>query len=134
MGTAGASQLTGVAAGTAPTDAVNVSQLQAVAAIANDAVLYDNASHASVTLGGVGGSVALGSGAQASGAGSSAVGANALRPRPTRSRSVRAPSPATRTRCRSARSVTNGRSRTSRRASVRPTQSTCSSWTRFSRG
>ncbi|WP_262421645.1 YadA family autotransporter adhesin [Paraburkholderia sp. UCT31] len=78
VGTAGASQLTGVAAGTAPTDAVNVSQLQAVTSIDNDAVLYDNASHASVTLGGVGASVALGSGAQASGAGSSALGANAV--------------------------------------------------------
>ncbi|WP_233856821.1 YadA family autotransporter adhesin [Paraburkholderia sp. HD33-4] len=58
-GTAGARQLTGVAAGTAPTDAVNVSQLQAVASVANDAVLYDNASHAIVTLGGVGASSAV---------------------------------------------------------------------------
>ncbi|WP_459251957.1 YadA family autotransporter adhesin [Paraburkholderia dilworthii] len=53
-GTAGARQLSGVAAGTAPTDAVNVSQLQAVASVASDSVLYDNAAHTSVTLGGVG--------------------------------------------------------------------------------
>ncbi|WP_306770770.1 YadA-like family protein [Paraburkholderia sp. UYCP14C] len=58
-GTAGARQLTGVAAGTAPTDAVNVSQLQAVASVASDAVLYDNGSHNSVTLGGVGASSAV---------------------------------------------------------------------------
>ncbi|MBB5447052.1 MULTISPECIES: YadA-like family protein [unclassified Paraburkholderia] len=58
-GTAGARQLTGVAAGTAPTDAVNVSQLQAVASVANDAVLYDSATHNSVTLGGVGASSAV---------------------------------------------------------------------------
>jgi autotransporter adhesin len=53
-GTAGARQLTGVAAGTAPTDAVNVSQLQAMASVTSDVVLYDNASHNKVTLGGVG--------------------------------------------------------------------------------
>uniref|UniRef100_A0A1I9YM93 Hemagglutinin n=1 Tax=Paraburkholderia sprentiae WSM5005 TaxID=754502 RepID=A0A1I9YM93_9BURK len=53
-GTSGARQLTGVAAGTAPTDAVNVSQLQAVASVASDAVLYDSPAHNSVTLGGVG--------------------------------------------------------------------------------
>jgi len=58
-GTAGARQLTGVANGTAPTDAVNVSQLQAVASVASDAVQYDNVSHASVTLGGVGASTAV---------------------------------------------------------------------------
>jgi hypothetical protein len=58
-GTAGARQLTGIAAGTAPTDAVNVSQLQAVASVASDAVLYDNASHTSVTLGGVGATSAV---------------------------------------------------------------------------
>ncbi|MEW6345472.1 MAG: YadA-like family protein [Pseudomonadota bacterium] len=58
-GTAGARQLTGVAAGTAPTDAVNVSQLQAVASVASDAVLYDSAAHTSVTLGGVGASSAV---------------------------------------------------------------------------
>ncbi|WP_316251712.1 YadA family autotransporter adhesin [Paraburkholderia sp. UCT2] len=58
-GTAGARHLTGVAAGTAPTDAVNVSQLQAVASVANDAVLYDSAAHNSVTLGGVGASSAV---------------------------------------------------------------------------
>ena len=58
-GTAGARQLTGVAAGTAATDAVNVSQLQAVASVASDAVLYDSASHTSVTLGGVGATSAV---------------------------------------------------------------------------
>jgi autotransporter adhesin len=58
-GTSGARQLTGVAAGTAPTDAVNVSQLQAVASVASDAVLYDSASHNSVTLGGIGASAAV---------------------------------------------------------------------------
>jgi autotransporter adhesin len=58
-GTAGARQLSGVAAGTAPTDAVNVSQLQAVASVASDAVLYDNAAHTSVTLGGVGATSAV---------------------------------------------------------------------------
>jgi autotransporter adhesin len=58
-GTAGARQLSGVAAGTAPTDAVNMSQLQAVSSVASDAVLYDNASHNSVALGGVGASAAV---------------------------------------------------------------------------
>jgi len=58
-GTAGARQLTGVADGTAPTDAVNVSQLQAVASVASDAVLYDNAAHTSVTLGGIGAASAV---------------------------------------------------------------------------
>ncbi|WP_429441888.1 YadA family autotransporter adhesin [Paraburkholderia sp. GAS33] len=53
-GTQGDRQLTGVAAGTAPNDAVNVSQLQSVAALADNAVQYDNAAHTSVTLGGVG--------------------------------------------------------------------------------
>ncbi|WP_256702051.1 YadA-like family protein [Burkholderia sp. SRS-W-2-2016] len=58
-GTDGARQLTGVAAGTNPTDAVNVSQLQAVAAVASNAVLYDNAAHTSVTLGGTGATSAV---------------------------------------------------------------------------
>jgi autotransporter adhesin len=58
-GTAGARQLTGVAAGTAQTDAVNVGQLQAVALQASDAVLYDNTAHASVTLGGIGATSAV---------------------------------------------------------------------------
>jgi trimeric autotransporter adhesin len=53
-GTAGPRQLTGVAAGTAPTDAVNVSQLQAVTSVVSNAVVYDNAAHTSVTLGGIG--------------------------------------------------------------------------------
>lgn len=53
-GTDGNRQLTGVAAGTAATDAVNVSQLNAVASVAGNAVQYDNAAHTSVTLGGVG--------------------------------------------------------------------------------
>ncbi|MCA7981327.1 YadA-like family protein [Burkholderia cepacia] len=51
-GTAGARTLSGVAAGTATTDAVNVGQLNAVAGTASNSVQYDNASHTSVTLGG----------------------------------------------------------------------------------
>ncbi|ERJ36223.1 cell surface protein [Burkholderia sp. AU4i] len=51
-GTAGARALSGVAAGTAATDAVNVSQLTAVAGTASNSVQYDNAGHTSVTLGG----------------------------------------------------------------------------------
>ncbi|MGU2443702.1 beta strand repeat-containing protein [Burkholderia cenocepacia] len=51
-GTAGARTLSGVAAGTAATDAVNVGQLTAVAGVAANAVQYDNAGHTSVTLGG----------------------------------------------------------------------------------
>ncbi|OUE46128.1 hypothetical protein BZY94_09900 [Burkholderia territorii] len=51
-GTAGARTLSGVAAGTATTDAVNVGQLNAVAGTASNSVRYDNASHTSVTLGG----------------------------------------------------------------------------------
>ena len=56
-GTSGDRQITGVAAGTASNDAVNVGQLEAAlgGATAN-AVQYDNASHNSVTLGGVGAS------------------------------------------------------------------------------
>jgi len=42
-------QITGVAAGTADSDAVNVAQLKGATA---DAVLYDNSTHDSVTLGG----------------------------------------------------------------------------------
>ncbi|RQU83905.1 YadA-like family protein [Burkholderia cenocepacia] len=51
-GTDGARTLSGVAAGTATTDAVNVGQLNAVAGVAANAVQYDNAGHTSVTLGG----------------------------------------------------------------------------------
>ncbi|WP_425606074.1 YadA family autotransporter adhesin [Paraburkholderia sejongensis] len=58
-GTDGARRLAGVAAGTNPTDAVNVSQLQAVAAVTSNAVLYDNAAHTSVTLGGTGATSAV---------------------------------------------------------------------------
>ncbi|MBR8034755.1 YadA family autotransporter adhesin, partial [Burkholderia vietnamiensis] len=53
-GTDGARKLSGVAAGTAATDAVNVSQLNAVSGVATNAVQYDNAGHTSVTLGGAG--------------------------------------------------------------------------------
>ncbi len=54
-GTSGARVLSGVAAGVAATDAVDVGQLQAAlgGATAN-AVQYDDASHSSVTLGGAG--------------------------------------------------------------------------------
>lgn len=49
-------QITNVAAGSAPTDAANVGQLQAIAAlIPTDAVEYDDASHNLVTLDGAGG-------------------------------------------------------------------------------
>ncbi|RQY14921.1 hypothetical protein DF117_27775 [Burkholderia stagnalis] len=54
-GTAGARQIKGVAGGSDATDAVNVQQLQqlatAVGAIGANAVSYDDASHARVTLG-----------------------------------------------------------------------------------
>lgn len=58
-GTAGARKLSGVAAGTADTDAVNVSQLKAAGLIDEsgntlNAVVYDSADHDSVTLGGKG--------------------------------------------------------------------------------
>ncbi|KUY87077.1 hypothetical protein WI25_33360 [Burkholderia cepacia] len=53
-GTDGARRLSGVAAGTATTDAVNVGQLTAVAGTASNSVQYDNAGHTSVTLGGIG--------------------------------------------------------------------------------
>ncbi|WP_232443377.1 hypothetical protein [Burkholderia ubonensis] len=56
-GTAGARQLKGVAAGVDATDAVNVGQLKtAVANVADNAVMYDNAARSIVTLGGVGAS------------------------------------------------------------------------------
>ncbi|WP_371234691.1 YadA-like family protein [Pseudomonas sp. QE6] len=46
-------QITGLAAGTQATDAVNVAQLQAAAsASVADAVMYDNSTHNSITLGG----------------------------------------------------------------------------------
>ncbi|NTZ16028.1 adhesin, partial [Serratia fonticola] len=46
-------QINGVAAGTADSDAVNVAQLQgAIGASTADAVMYDNSTHNSVTLGG----------------------------------------------------------------------------------
>ena len=49
-------QITNVAAGSAATDAVNVSQLQAVAnLVPTDAVEYDDSSHTTVTLTGAGG-------------------------------------------------------------------------------
>ncbi|MEP6897557.1 MAG: YadA-like family protein [Rhodanobacter sp.] len=47
-------QITGVAAGSQPGDAVNVSQLQFVASVASNAVQYDDPTRTSVTLGGVG--------------------------------------------------------------------------------
>ncbi|OJA29376.1 peptide ABC transporter permease [Burkholderia ubonensis] len=53
-GTAGARQIKGVAGGSDATDAVNVQQLQlatTVGAIGANAVVYDDASHARVTLG-----------------------------------------------------------------------------------
>jgi autotransporter adhesin len=54
-GTAGARVLSGVAAGVAATDAVDVGQLTAaLGGAAANAVQYDNAGHTSVTLGGVG--------------------------------------------------------------------------------
>ena len=49
---AGNQKITNVANGTGANDAVNVSQLQAVASTANNSVQYDNADKASVTLGG----------------------------------------------------------------------------------
>ncbi|WP_165418341.1 YadA-like family protein [Dyella amyloliquefaciens] len=45
-------QITNVAAGSAPTDAVNVAQLQGVAITAGNAVQYDDSSRATVTLSG----------------------------------------------------------------------------------
>jgi autotransporter adhesin len=51
-------QITNVAAGSAPTDAANMAQLQAVAAlIPTDAVEYDDASHSTITLDGAGGTL-----------------------------------------------------------------------------
>jgi len=49
-------QITNVAAGSAPTDAANLAQLQAVAAlIPTDVVQYDDATHATITLDGAAG-------------------------------------------------------------------------------
>ncbi len=57
-GTAGARQVKGVAAGTDATDAVNLQQLQSVAAqtgaVGSSAVAYDDAAHTRVTLGPIG--------------------------------------------------------------------------------
>ena len=51
-------QITNVAAGSAPTDAANMAQLQAVAALVpTDAVEYDDASHSVITLDGAGGTL-----------------------------------------------------------------------------
>ena len=51
-------QITNVAAGSAPTDAVNLAQLQAVAALVpTDAVEYDDPTHAIVTFDGAGGTL-----------------------------------------------------------------------------
>src|SRR5262249_33610125 len=57
VGSVGAErQITNVAPGSAPTDAVNLGQLQAIASlIPTDAVQYDDPSHSIVTLDGVGG-------------------------------------------------------------------------------
>lgn len=57
VGASGAErQITNVAPGSAPTDAINLSQLQAVASlIPTDAVQYDDPSHSIVTLDGLGG-------------------------------------------------------------------------------
>ncbi len=53
VGAAGAErQITNVAAGSAGTDAVNVDQLTSVALVANNSVQYDDATKASITLGG----------------------------------------------------------------------------------
>ena len=56
----GTGKITGVTAGTATTDAVNVGQLQAVGAVADNAVQYDDAGHTSVTLGGTGAAAPVG--------------------------------------------------------------------------
>ncbi|WP_321967092.1 YadA-like family protein [Burkholderia cepacia] len=58
-GTSGTRRLSGVGAGTAASDAVNLSQLNAVAGSAANAVQYDGADHASVTLGGTGASATV---------------------------------------------------------------------------
>ncbi|MGF6604673.1 autotransporter adhesin [Paraburkholderia sp. GAS448] len=59
VGSAGMERrVTNVAAGAADTDAVNVSQLKSViAGSVSDAVMYDDANHESLTLGGVGSNV-----------------------------------------------------------------------------
>ncbi|WP_323123157.1 YadA family autotransporter adhesin [Burkholderia alba] len=59
-GTSGARQLKGVAAGVAATDAVNVGQLSQVSAAAANAVQYDDATKAHVTLGGPGAAAPVG--------------------------------------------------------------------------
>jgi len=57
---AGGQKISNVASGTADTDAATVGQVNAVAAgAAADAVKYDDASHTSVTLGGVGSTTAV---------------------------------------------------------------------------
>ena len=56
----GTGKITGVTAGTATTDAVNVGQLEAVGAVADNAVQYDDAGHTSVTLGGTGAAAPVG--------------------------------------------------------------------------
>ncbi|POZ80483.1 hypothetical protein C3743_39360 [Burkholderia contaminans] len=62
-GNAGARQVKGVAAGTDATDAVDLQQLQSVAAqtgaIGSSAVVYDDVSHTSITFGAVGVPVTL---------------------------------------------------------------------------
>ena len=51
-------QITNVAAGSAPTDAANMAQLQAIAALVpTDAVEYDDGSHSVITLDGTGGTL-----------------------------------------------------------------------------
>ena len=56
-GTDGDRQLSGVAAGTADNDAVNLAQLNAVDTVAANSVQYDGADKARVTFGGAGGTV-----------------------------------------------------------------------------
>ncbi len=51
-GTAGARVLTGIAAGSTPTDAVNFGQLAAIGAVATNSVQYDDSSRSVATLGG----------------------------------------------------------------------------------
>ncbi|TDK20619.1 cell surface protein, partial [Luteimonas aestuarii] len=58
VGSAGSErQITNVAAGTQDTDAVNLAQLNAVSAVADMAVLYDDASRGSITLAGADGTL-----------------------------------------------------------------------------
>ncbi|WP_230946684.1 YadA family autotransporter adhesin, partial [Burkholderia cepacia] len=58
-GTDGDRQLKHVAAGTDDTDAANVGQLRAISAIAGSGVQYDDVARSSVTLGGLGATVAV---------------------------------------------------------------------------